>query len=432
MAGAFPTDIPAVLGPGSLLGPGQLGQHYLITDHISTTRNARGEIVSEVFTVEPDPRPLQPCTYALKVCPGGDAARPGWEHEVSVMQRVRNTECPHLAAVRDHFADPATGRLCIVMERYRDSLEGVLDKGRPTARVVWGWAEDMARGLAVLHRPDVGVIHTDLELRNVLVDAQGRAVLGDFGSSLLVRGATTGGVMLYPRGTLKVDRDSAMTAPSVRGIYSALLAGGVAQRVVKPVVEEAFRTSVGPRDDVWALGCVLLQLLLGPARPLTFAMVEHLTRLELPARERWLSEDFAAMVESPGDGEEGVFAERLAGLIARVMTLDPSQRPSAADLLPQPNPDLPRVGARVVVRSKLLERLKQAVLAGGGGAVAVTSQPMNRGKVWGMGGVGKTTLAKMLMDDEAVRTRFQHGVAWVVLGNDVSDVVPAQRMVSAS
>jgi replication-associated recombination protein RarA len=93
------------------------------------------------------------------------------------------------------------------------------------------------------------------------------------------------------------------------------------------------------------------------------------------------------------------------------------------------NPDLPHLGARVVARPIVFERLKQAVLAGGGGAVAVTSQRLNRRKVWGMGGAGKTTLAKMLVEDEDVLARFRDGVAWVVLGNDVADVVPSQRMV---
>jgi hypothetical protein len=124
-----------------------------------------------------------------------------------------------------------------------------------------------------------------------------------------------------------------------------------------------------------------------------------------------------------------MYAEQLVGLIARVLTLDPALRPSALELLTPPNTDLPRVGDRVVARPTLLERLKRAVLAGGGGAVAVTSTWMNRRKVWGMGGVGKTTLAKMLMDDGDVRARFRDGLAWVVLGNEVPDVVVKQRMV---
>jgi hypothetical protein len=75
-----------------------------------------------------------------------------WEHEIEVMRRVREAECPHLAAVVDHFADQATGRLCIVMDEYEGSLEGRLRGGRrPEAQEAWGWAQDTARGLAVLH-----------------------------------------------------------------------------------------------------------------------------------------------------------------------------------------------------------------------------------------------------------------------------------------
>jgi serine/threonine protein kinase len=96
------------------------------------------------------------------------------------------------------------------MEEYRESLESVLGRGRPTAQAVWGWAEDMARGLAVLHGR--GIIHTDLELRNVFIDAEGRAVLGDFGVSLFIKVTTSGGVR-PSRADLKLDEDSPMTPP---------------------------------------------------------------------------------------------------------------------------------------------------------------------------------------------------------------------------
>jgi serine/threonine protein kinase len=56
------------------------------------------------------------------------------------------------------------------MEEYTESLEGLLGRGRPTAQEVWGWAQDMARGLDVLH--ELGIIHTDLELRKVFVDTR--------------------------------------------------------------------------------------------------------------------------------------------------------------------------------------------------------------------------------------------------------------------
>jgi serine/threonine protein kinase len=280
MAGAFPPAVPPVLGPGSLLGPGQLGQRYRITGIINTTDGN----FAEVFIVMLEPPPPNPISYAVKVSRDRGGARRGWEHELRVMERVADAKCPYLAALKDYFEDPATGRLCIVMKRYEESLQEVLMQGRPTAQVVWGWAEDMARGLAVLH--ELGIIHLDVELRNVFVDDKRRAVLGDLGASLLVRGATTGGVVLSSRGGLKVDPHSVMTAPSVRAVHSALLAGHVAQhrRIAGPVVEEVFMTAVSPKDDVWALGCVLLRLTMGPNRPLTLATASDLAGLELPAR----------------------------------------------------------------------------------------------------------------------------------------------------
>jgi serine/threonine protein kinase len=391
MAGARP------LGPGSVLGPGQLGRHYRITDTINTIDGT----FAEVFTVTLEPPPPHPKTWAVKVSRGGGEDRGGWVHEIRVMQRVRDAACPHLAAVRDYFADAATGRLCIVMERYEDSLQGVLEQGpdRPTARVVWGWAEDMARGLAVLH--ELGIIHTDLELRNVFLNAEGRAVLGDFGTSLFIRGLTTGGVR--PSGApLKLAEDSPMTPPEVRKAYVDIFPL-VGLRNDSALVTALIDARLSPQADVWALGGVLLQLLMGPRRDLTPAVVEQLAGIELPARERALREKYVFNDGRTREGVEGMYADQLVGLIARVLTLDPALRPSALDLLVPPNPDPPRVGERVVARPTLLERLKRAVLPGGGGAVVATSTRMNRRKVWGMGGVGKTTLAKMLMAEADVR-----------------------------
>jgi hypothetical protein len=118
---------PAPVATPVALGPGRLGQRYRIVCCLSNLPNGKpAGNFADVYRVElelhpPTPQP-QPRTYAAKVSrrvPDAtkrrrDSTSRQWEHEIKVMQRVREADCPHLAAVVDHFADEATGRLCIV------------------------------------------------------------------------------------------------------------------------------------------------------------------------------------------------------------------------------------------------------------------------------------------------------------------------------
>jgi serine/threonine protein kinase len=229
---------------------------------------------------------------------------------------------------------------------------------RPS-QVVWAWAEDTARGLVVLH--GLGITHTDLQPRNVFVDGEGRAVLGDFGTSLFTLAATSGGVR-RSRAAVPISEGAPWTPPEIRRAFS-YMSGGLTAADVSTVTWALLEARLSPKEDVWALGCILLQLLLSPDTTVYADQLDHLAALEFPARERKVKEMLKGIFGDLQDGMEGVCAERLAALIAKVLTLDPSLRPSAAQLLPpSDNPDLPCVGSRVVARPELLEELKRAVL----------------------------------------------------------------------
>uniref|UniRef100_A0A452ZQZ8 Protein kinase domain-containing protein n=2 Tax=Aegilops tauschii subsp. strangulata TaxID=200361 RepID=A0A452ZQZ8_AEGTS len=106
----------------------------------------------------------------------------------------------------------------------RSAIDGGLDE-----RAVRGYAADVAAGLAYLH--GAGMVHGDVKARNVVIGADGRAKLADFGCARKV-GA----------GVPIIGGTPAFMAPEV--------ARGEEQ---------------GPAADVWALGCTVVEMATGRA-----------------------------------------------------------------------------------------------------------------------------------------------------------------------
>ncbi|XP_037477858.1 mitogen-activated protein kinase kinase kinase 17-like [Triticum dicoccoides] len=105
-----------------------------------------------------------------------------------------------------------------------DHLESGLDE-----RAICGYAADVAAGLAYLH--GAGMVHGDVKARNVVIGADGRAKLADFGCS----------------------RKAGADVPIIGGT-PAFMAPEVARG------EEQ-----GPAADVWALGCMVVEMATGRA-----------------------------------------------------------------------------------------------------------------------------------------------------------------------
>uniref|UniRef100_A0A8R7P3B3 Protein kinase domain-containing protein n=2 Tax=Triticum urartu TaxID=4572 RepID=A0A8R7P3B3_TRIUA len=106
----------------------------------------------------------------------------------------------------------------------RVAIDGGLDE-----RAVRGYAADVAAGLAYLH--GAGMVHGDVKARNIVIGADGRAKLADFGCA----------------------RDAGADVPIIGGT-PAFMAPEVARG------EEQ-----GPAADVWALGCMVVEMATGRA-----------------------------------------------------------------------------------------------------------------------------------------------------------------------
>ena len=103
----------------------------------------------------------------------------------------------------------------------------------PAARAV-GLALDLLDGLDALH--EHGIVHGDVKLENLLLDRDGRGMLGDFGSARFV-------------------------APD---LADATLAGGAAEGSLSTIAPEALRAAPpAPARDVYAAGAVLYRMLTG-------------------------------------------------------------------------------------------------------------------------------------------------------------------------
>jgi len=88
-------------------------------------------------------------------------------------------------------------------------------------------------------------------------------------------------------------------------------------------------------------------------------------------------------------------------------SVGPVLEPAAAFLLDPAIPQLTRKGDRIVGRADLLQQMKH-VLAGAGGGTAIA--------LHGLPGVGKTTLAALLVTDPGVQECFPGGILWAGLG----------------
>ncbi|MFI8993367.1 serine/threonine-protein kinase [Streptomyces sp. NPDC053542] len=218
---------------------------------------------------------------------------------------------PHVLAVYDFGEDEYEDRCYLVMElveghSLRDALaerDGPLEIDE-ACRI----AGQAAAGLAAAHR--AGVVHRDIKPGNLLLSGDGVKV-ADFGIARATGAAasaltTTGQVL----GTL------AYLAP-----------------------ERGMGRSAGPEADVYALGCVLYEMLCGRPPYATddvpaVVMYQHVGAAPVPPRQH--------RAEVPAAVEE---------LVLRMLAKDPAARPTAAEAArslgaPGVDADPPRHGVR--------------------------------------------------------------------------------------
>ena len=158
-------------------------------------------------------------------------------------------------------------------------------------------ATDVAEALEHLHLR--GVLHCDLSPKNILVSAQGRAFLTDFGCSRPALPAD-----------LQAEAAAAESPVASRGCVNYLA----------PEVIAGGGEACTPKSDMYGLGGVLLEMLDGkaPWSGMPDCVIEH---------------EAGVWGRSPLDGRAAVEkCGELAEIVGALLSLEPNSRPSAAEL----------------------------------------------------------------------------------------------------
>ncbi len=202
-------------------------------------------------------------------------------------QTAARIDHPNVVGVRD-FGE-YDNRLFLVMELVEgDNLARLLTQsGAQPAERVARMAAQAAAGLAAAHRQ--GIVHRDIKPGNLLLDADGTLKIGDFGIARFVD-----------------DPGAALTAT-----------GQIVGTSLYLAPERALGKPAGPASDVYALGCVLYQLLTGrppfQADSAVAILHQHLDAAPVPPRELGVA------------GLPPAFENYLLGLLAK----EPEHRPAA-------------------------------------------------------------------------------------------------------
>ncbi|CAL8469507.1 g9048 [Coccomyxa elongata] len=169
------------------------------------------------------------------------------------------------------------------------------------------------------------VVHFDLKCDNILLEAAAgaseadfwrpasarppfRVVLADFGESRMYSSAQ-GAVTVRNRGTEYVKSPE-------------MLLVGNAQRADRHGFDRRRREGAGPPADVWALGCLLYELLTGDFLFYDPDWIRFFVRLAQPGQELIPSERLKAVAHLPGVVE----------LLEYMLVRDPCRRPSLSDV----------------------------------------------------------------------------------------------------
>jgi serine/threonine protein kinase len=168
------------------------------------------------------------------------------KREVAMMQYLDLKKVPNIVKVYFAFADDL--HYYIVMEYCRggDLLEWILARKRALHE------KDALQGIALplldtlCHLHSMNIIHRDIKLENIFLDANMKIKLGDFGLTMSCLQETA----ISPVGTVEYMAPEVISLPSV-------------DMIVNKKVDPKTIQSTDEKVDVWAMGVTLYELVTG-------------------------------------------------------------------------------------------------------------------------------------------------------------------------
>ncbi|KXZ46587.1 hypothetical protein GPECTOR_42g798 [Gonium pectorale] len=243
--------------------------------------------------------------------------------------RVHSALVPHPNVVPLYGAHEDKSYVTLIMEAQRGDLLSFLDEQDRDVL-----SEDEARGVvadvlsALEHMHSLGFVHRDVKAENVFAEPVGPSGrggggeggggvcwrLGDLGSAVEVA------AVMEPGGPgLHLEGSPPFLAPE----YAALWAAPPASRTTQQL-----QRATSPKQDVWAVGALLYDALVGHA---PFSGPDPATEPPLPQ----LAAAIVGGEPCPSPAAAGL-SPAAVDFIAAALRKDPSQRPSAAQLLGHP------------------------------------------------------------------------------------------------
>jgi serine/threonine protein kinase len=233
----LPTLQRDLLSPGTLLHSGKYRLDYALgRGGFGITYRATHLVLDQLVAI----KEFFPQEHASRDISGGAVSVPRTKQETyerslkrfmsegRVLAKLTNT---NVVRVQDLFEERSTGYLVMDLIPGRTLDVVMREAGRLPEKQVWSIVDQLVSALEAVHK--LGIYHLDIKPENVLLDADGRPILIDFGAS---------------RQGLGTQRSQSFTLE-----YAApeVIAGG----------------EVGPQSDLFELGMMVYEMVTGEKAP---------------------------------------------------------------------------------------------------------------------------------------------------------------------